>query len=136
MCIRHSLMIFQNNKRTISWLLIVVMFQLTLGTSGGAVMASSQMESEPMLVQSMQQACLDCEHQSQHALLQTATDCDDCQEKICLFSCSVCVQASLLTCMYAPLSTLGSEGFFHHISRKLTSLGYKPTPRPPKQHYS
>ena len=112
------------------------MLQLTLGIFGGAVMASPQMGSESMPIQSMQQACLDCEHQSQQVLLQTATDCDDCQEKICLFSCSVCVQASLLTRMHASLSTLGSEGFFHHISRKLTSFGYKPTPRPPKQHHS
>ena len=133
---RCRLMIYRKSKRAISWLLIVAMLQLVLSTSGSVVMASPQMESEPMSIQLMQQACFDCEHHSQHVLFQAVSDCDDYEEKICLSSCSVYVQVSLFARMYTPLSMSGSEDFFHRISPTLTSLGYKPIPRPPKQHHS
>lgn len=129
-------MIFRNNKRAITWLLVVAILHLMLNAFGNAVMASPQMESKSIHIQSTQQVCLDCKHQPQHALDLAVTECGDCQEKTCLFSCSVCVQASLFIRTHPLSSRPGSGDFFHHISHKLTSLGYKPTPRPPKQHHS
>ena len=132
----NELMIRQRNKKTVSWLLIVAMLHLMLITSGGMVMASPQMDGELMPVQSTSSDSSDCDHMIELAPIETATECDSCQESTCLSSCSTCMQTSLFILTYELHTTPATEAFSDSTPLKLASLGYTPIPRPPSRLHS